>query len=111
MFRPGLQDCVLEDRLLPVLSNLGMIVLTTGGYVLMTPFPGASVYPGGSPGVGTASGVSSTLIPASFSMTGSGGISRLQPGNMTGVPNLAATGTISPIGNAGRNPCRRLGHE
>ena len=44
-FHPDLPACELEDRVLPVVANLGVIVLTTGGYVLMIPFPGAS--PGG----------------------------------------------------------------
>ncbi len=39
-FRPDLQDCLLEDRLSPVVSNLGVIVLTTGGFYLLIPFPG-----------------------------------------------------------------------
>jgi len=34
MFRPNLDDCILEDRLPPVVSNLGLVVLTTGGYVM-----------------------------------------------------------------------------
>ncbi len=86
-FHPDLQACELEDRLLPVIANLGVIVLTTGGYVLMIPFPGES--PGG------------TAIPTSFSMTGSGGISTIQPGNTTGVSSLAATGTTGSSGGAG----------
>ncbi len=40
-FRPDLGECVLEDRLPPAISNLGVIVLTTGGYMLLIPFPGA----------------------------------------------------------------------
>ncbi len=37
---PDLRACELEDRLLPVTPNLGAIVLTTGGYVLvLSPFP------------------------------------------------------------------------
>ncbi len=86
-FHPDLQACELEDRVLPVVANLGVIVLTTGGYVLMIPFPGAS--PGG------------TAIPTSFSMTGSGGISSIQPGNITGIPSLATTGTAGSSGGAG----------
>jgi hypothetical protein len=82
-FRPDLQASELEDRLLPVISNLGVMVLTTGGYVLVTPFPGVSAYPGGSPG--------GAAIPTSFVMTGSGGISSMQPGNSAGVPGLATT--------------------
>jgi len=92
-FHPDLQACELEDRLLPVIANLGVIVLTTGGYVLMIPFPGAAAYPGGSPG--------GTAIPTSLFMTGSGGISSIQPGNITGVPSLAATGTAGSSGGAG----------
>ena len=81
-FHPDLQACELEDRLLPVIANLGVIVLTTGGYVLMIPSPGIA-------------------IPTSFFMTGSGGISSIQPGNNTGVPSLAATGTAGSSGGAG----------
>jgi hypothetical protein len=92
-FHPDLQACELEDRLLPVIANLGVIVLTTSGYVLMIPFPGAAAYPGGSPG--------GTAIPTSFSMTGSGGISSIQTGNITGVPSLAATGAAGSSGGAG----------
>src|SRR5271155_973064 len=33
-FHPDLQACELEDRLLPVIANLSVIVLTTGGYTL-----------------------------------------------------------------------------
>jgi hypothetical protein len=92
-FHPDLHVCELEDRLLPVISNLGVIVLTTGGYVLLTPYPGAAAYAGGSS--------ASTAIPTSFSITGSGGISSLQPGNITGIPGLAATGTAGSSGGAG----------
>ncbi len=86
-FHPDLQACELEDRLLPVIADLGVIVLTTGGYVLIIPFPGASL--GGTP------------VPTSFTMTGSGGISSIQPGNITGIPSLAATGTAGSSGSAG----------
>ena len=86
-FHPDLQACELEDRLLPVIANLGVIVLTIGGYVLLTPFPGASA--------------GSTAIPTSFSMTGSGGISSMQPGNSTGLPGLAGTATAGSGGVAG----------
>jgi hypothetical protein len=79
-FHLDLQACELEDRVLPVIANLGVIVLTTGGYVLMIPSPGIA-------------------IPTSFFMTGSGGISSIQPGNNTGVPSLAATGTAGSGAN------------
>jgi hypothetical protein len=71
---PDLRACVLEDRLVPVIPNLGLgaIVLTTGGYVLTSAFPGIA-------------------IPASFVMTGSAGISGMQPGNGTGNGGAAET--------------------
>jgi hypothetical protein len=43
---PDLRDCVLEDRLVPVMPNPGMwpaIVLTTNGYVLASAFPGVAI--------------------------------------------------------------------
>lgn len=88
-FRPNLQGCELEDRLVPAISNLGVIVLTTGGYVLVSPFAGVAAFPGGSPG--------GTPIPTSFVMTGSG-ISSMQPGNSTGIPALSTT---APTGSNG----------
>jgi hypothetical protein len=71
---PDLRTCVLEDRLVPVIPNLGLgsIVLTTGGYILTSAFPGIA-------------------IPVSFAMTGSAGISGMQPGNGTGNGGAAAT--------------------
>jgi len=71
---PDLRAYVLEDRLVPVIPNLGpgAIVLTTGGYVLTSAFPGIA-------------------IPASFVMTGSAGISGMQPGNGTGNGGAAET--------------------
>src|SRR5262249_60008653 len=60
--------------LVPVSPNLGLgtIVLTTGGSVLTSAFPGIA-------------------IPASFVITGSAGISGMQPGNGTGNGRAAAT--------------------
>ena len=40
VFRPLLNDCVLEDRVAPAVSNLGITVLTTSGYGMVIPFPG-----------------------------------------------------------------------
>jgi hypothetical protein len=88
-FHPDLQACELEDRLLPVIANLSVIVLTTGGYALLIPSPGALTYPAGSPG-GT-----------SFSTTGFGGTFSIQPGNINGIPGLAETGTPGSGGGAG----------
>ncbi len=83
-FCPDLRDCVLEARLVPVIPNelgslvapvvpnLSVIVLTPAGYILMSSFPGAA-------------------IPVSFVVTGSGGISSMQPGNSTGQSTTAPT--------------------
>jgi hypothetical protein len=88
-FRPELHDSELEERLVPAGPDLGVIVLTTSGYVLMTPFAGAT-YPGG-PSGGTA-------IPTSFVMTGSGGISSMQPGSVAGLPVTAPSGSNGGAG-------------
>jgi hypothetical protein len=87
MFHPDLKVCALEDRFMPAIANLGVIVLTTGGYVLMTPIPGSSA--------------GRTAIPTSFSMTGSSGISSIRPGNITGIPALATTATAGSSGSTG----------
>jgi hypothetical protein len=90
---PDLRACVLEDRLVPVVPNLGVgtIVLTTGGYVLvMSPFPVTVADPNG------ASGSPGFLTPSA--MTGSGGISGLLPANSTGVRGSA---TMAPTGSNG----------
>ena len=82
-----LRACELEDRLLPVVANLGMIVLSTGGHILLIPHPGGS--PGG------------TAIPTSISITSLGGLFNTQPGDGTGTPSLAATGKAGLTGGAG----------
>jgi hypothetical protein len=94
-FRPGLQDCELEDRFLLATANPGTIVLTTSGFVLTTPFAGASLYSGSSFG-----GVGGTPIPTSFFITGSGGISSIQPSSPTGVATPTTPGTTSTSGAA-----------
>jgi hypothetical protein len=88
--RPDLRACELEDRLLPASPNVGSFVLMPFGYVLITPFPGAAVGIGG--------GLGGAAIPPAFIVTGSGGISSMQPGNSTGVPGLA---TPAPTGSNG----------
>jgi hypothetical protein len=92
---PDLLACVLEDRLLPVASNLGLgtLVLTPGGYVLvMSPFPVSVADPVG------ASGSPGFLTPSA--MTGSGGISGLLPANSTSVAVVATTSPTGPSGRA-----------
>ena len=90
---PDLRDCVLEDRLVPVIPNelggflapvvpnLSAIVLTPAGYGLMSSFPGIA-------------------IPMSFVVTGSGGISSMQPGNGSGVSGQTATSPNRSNGGA-----------
>ena len=92
-FRLNLQACELEDRLLPVIANLGAVVLTSGGYLLMIRHPAAVANPGGS--------LSVAAIPTSISMTSLGGIFNTQPGSATGSPNLAATGKDGSSGSPG----------
>ncbi len=93
-FRPDLTNCVLEQRALLAIANLGIIVVTTSGLALITPFPGASSSASGSLGSGGGSGSSAASVsgmpqPTSMYMTGTGGISSLKPGNLTGLPSLA----------------------
>src|SRR5262245_59692916 len=94
MFRPDLNACVLEERLAPAIANLGVIVLTTSGCALVTPFPGANNSASGSlgsngSGGGSAAPVSGLPIPTALYVTGTSGISSLRPGNITGNPTLA----------------------
>lgn len=93
-YRPDLRARVLEDRLVPAGSNLGLgtIVLTTGGFVLTSAFPGVA-------------------IPASFVMTGPAGISGMQPGNGTGAPGQAATSPNESNRGGRRDDRRRLGSQ
>jgi hypothetical protein len=94
VFRPNLTECILEERVAPAIANLGLIILTTSGYALIIPFPGANSSGAGSlgssgPSSGSASPVSGVPVPTSLYITGSNGISSLRPGNITGVPSLA----------------------
>ncbi len=107
-FRPDLANCVLEERYLPAIPNLGMIILTTSGYILITPFPGATSAVGGSLGSagpasgGTAASVSGTAIPTGMYLTGMYGISSMRPGNITGIAVLATNGGAGQgTGNGG----------
>src|SRR5262249_26455369 len=78
-YPPRLRACELEDRLLPVTPNLGAIVLTTGGDVLLlSPFPVIAADPFGQ------SGGPGFLTPSALS--GSAGVVGLLPWNSAGVP-------------------------
>ena len=88
---PDLRACELEDRLLPVTPNVGAIVQTTGGYVLLlSPFPVIAADPFG------ASGGPGFLTPSA--VTGSAGVSGLLPRASAGVAGLVTT---APAGSNG----------
>jgi hypothetical protein len=99
--KPNLLDCILEDRIAPAIANLGVIVLTTSGLSLVTPFPGAvnAGAIGGASSSNAAASVSGAAIPTSFYVTGSRGISTFQPGNFTGNPNIG--GVAGAAGGVG----------
>jgi hypothetical protein len=90
-YRPDLRVCELEARLVPAIPELGPIVPTTGGYVLLlSPFPVSASDAFGD------SGVPEFLTPSV--MAGSGVGYGLLPGNSTGVPGLVTT---APTGSNG----------
>ncbi len=98
VFRPDLVECMLEERCLLAIANLGTVVPTTSGLVLLTPFPGASSSGAGSlgssgPSGGSAASVSGAPIPSGFFVTGQGGISSMRPGNLTGIASFAGGAT------------------
>ncbi len=98
--KPNLLDCILEERIAPAITNLGVIVLTTSGLSLVTPFPGASNNASGAGGTQTtAASVSGAAMPTSFYITGSRGISSFTPGNFTGNP--AVGGAVATAGGPG----------
>ena len=107
MFRPNLVDCILEERVAPRSRTWPSIILTTNGLTLIEAFPGANNSGAGSlgrssSGGGSATSVSGAAIPTSLYITGTGGISSLKPGNITGVPSLAAGASDRPAAS----PCR-----
>jgi hypothetical protein len=95
--KPNLLDCMLEQRIVPAIANLGVIVLTTGGFTLTTPFPGASNSASSTSVASSANSVSGAAVPTSFYVTGNRGISSFAPGNFTGNPNV---GGGTPTGSA-----------
>lgn len=102
--KPNLLDCLLEDRIMPAIANLGVIVQTTSGLSLVTPFPGASNSAAGSLGSSsggsqsTAASVSGAAMPTSFYITGKNGISSFAPGNFTGNPSVGGAGGTGASG-------------
>lgn len=99
--KPNLLECILEDRIVPApMNNLGMIVPTTSGLALVTPFPGAvnmSTISSGGGTSGSASSVSGTAMPTSMYMTARG-ISQFVAGNMTGNSMIAGGSGTSATG-------------
>ena len=98
MFRPNLVDCILEERIAPAIANLASIIQTTGGFTLIESFPGTSTSGQASTVSTSAASVSGVATPTSLYITGTQGISSLRPGNITGVPSLAA-GATGATGN------------
>ncbi len=103
--KPNLLDCILEERIAPAIANLGVIALTTSGFSLVTPFPGASNSSSGSLGTSStgqssAASVSGAAMPTSFYVTGNRGISTFLPGNFTGNPAIGGvvTGASGGLG-------------
>jgi hypothetical protein len=87
--KPNLLDCMLEERIVPAFNNFGIVILTTNGLALVTPFPGASNNASGSGGSSnTAASVSGAAQPTSLYLTGNRGVSSLAPGNFTGNPSV-----------------------
>ncbi len=99
--KPNLLDCILEQRIAPAIANLGTIVLTTSGFALVTPFPGASNSASSTSVATSASSVSGAAVPTSFYVTGNRGISSFAPGNFTGNPNVGG-GTPTAAGSGRR---------
>jgi len=100
--KPNLLDCILEERIAPAIANLGVIVQTTSGLALVTPFPGAaslSALSGGGAAT-SAPSVSGAAMPTSFYVTGRG-ISSFVPGNFTGNASVGVSGTGSSSGGGG----------
>jgi hypothetical protein len=101
IFRPDLNECMVEGRIAPAIADLGIIVQTTSGLVLSTPFPGAiniSSLSGGQSPSTSASSVSGGAFPTGLFLTGTHGISTFTPGNFTGNPTLAGpTGTTAGV--------------
>jgi hypothetical protein len=96
--KPNLMDCILEQRIAPAIANLATIVLTTSGFTLTTPFPGASNSASSTTVSTSAQSVSGAAVPTSFYVTGNRGISSFTPGNFTGNANVSTGGTLGGTG-------------
>jgi hypothetical protein len=99
--KPNLLDCILEQRIAPAIANLATIVLTTSGFTLVTPFPGASNSASSTSVATSANSVSGAAVPTSFYVTGNRGISSFAPGNFTGNPNVAIALSSGSVGGTG----------
>ena len=94
MFRPDLNECMLEDRPLMAISNLGDHPAHDEWAYRWSRRSPARVRRrarwDSSWGGGSSASVSGLPIPTSLYITGGGGISSLKPGNITGNPSTAA---------------------
>jgi hypothetical protein len=92
-YRPDLRECELEDRLVPAIPNLGAIMLTPAGYVVVSHLPGIAATVASTPGA--------EAILTSFLTTASVSIFSLQPGTSFGLPSLDSMGpTGANVGTA-----------
>ncbi|MBV8091069.1 MAG: hypothetical protein JO139_16150 [Alphaproteobacteria bacterium] len=92
-YRPDLRECELEDRLVPAIPNLGAIVQTPVGYVVVSHLPGIAATVASTPGA--------EAILTSFLTTASVSIFSLQPGTGFGLPSLDSMGpTGANVGTA-----------
>jgi hypothetical protein len=83
-FHPDLQTCELEDRVLPVINTLGVIVLTADAPLLLIL----------KPGIANAVGApKSATIPSSLSMTSLDGLFNTQFGNIAGLATTKMDGS------------------
>jgi hypothetical protein len=77
-YRPDLRECELDDRRVLAIPNLGAIVLTPVGYVLVSHLPGIAATIANTQG--------DAAILTSFATLATGSISSIQPGTVFGLP-------------------------
>jgi len=102
-FLPDLRPCTLEARVLPAYSPfVAPLILTTGGYVVLSNPPGLNSALGNFGGAASYSGGGAGgNIPTSFNISGFGP-SSFAIGNSTGFPSLNSTaGGGSTAGGVG----------
>ncbi len=101
-FSPDLRPCTLEDRVLPAYSPaVAPLILTTGGYVVLSNPPGLNSALGSQGSANYSGGGSGGNVPTSFNISGFGP-SSFAIGNSTGFPSLnSLSGGGSTAGGVG----------